>query len=147
MKTPCLVRVQGIGHLYWFLKLILGYDNFEPILGYDKNIFSHQDYMEVSIMLATENKQESILKRIEQVVSVIMEQSPIYKEDFNYSEMVTHLAEVFEKALSFEEFKSISDESLKNRCNKMMSVQLLAKIGEDFTPEQMAIFDEAIKRK
>jgi hypothetical protein len=29
----------------------------------------------------------------------------------------------------------------------MMSVQLLAKIGEDFTPEQMAIFDDAIKQK
>jgi hypothetical protein len=98
-------------------------------------------------MLATENKQESILKRIEQVVSVIMEQSPIYKEDLDYTETVQDLVKIFKENFSFEEFNSISDESLKNRCIKMMSVQLLATIGEDFTPEQMAIFDEAIKRK
>jgi hypothetical protein len=60
---------------------------------------------------------------------------------------VAQLAEVFEKSLSFEEFNSLSEESLKSRCDKMMAVQLLAKIGEDFTSEQMAIFEDAIKRK
>ncbi len=98
-------------------------------------------------MLSTDIRQESMVKRIEQIVSVIMEERPIYKEDIDYSEMVTHLAEVFKKALSFEEFNNISDESLKNRCSSIMSLQLLATIGDDFTPEQMAIFDEAIKRK
>jgi hypothetical protein len=28
-----------------------------------------------------------------------------------------------------------------------MATEILSKIGGDFTPEQMAIFDEAIKRK
>jgi hypothetical protein len=98
-------------------------------------------------MLLTDIKQESMVKRIENVVSILMEEEPLFKEDLNYSEMVTHLAEVFEKALSFEEFNSISEESLKNRCSSIMSLQLLATIGDDFTPEQMAIFDEAIKRK
>jgi hypothetical protein len=60
---------------------------------------------------------------------------------------VAHLAEVFEKALSLDEFNNISEESLKNRCSGVMSLQLLVKIGESFTPEQMAIFDDAIKRK
>ncbi len=98
-------------------------------------------------MLLTDIRQESMVKRIEDIVSILMEEDPLFKEDLNYSEMVAHLAEVFEKALSFEEFNSISEESLKNRCSSIMAVRLLAKIGEDFTPEQMAIFEDVIKRK
>ena len=41
----------------------------------------------------------------------------------------------------------MSDEHLKNRCDRIMSIDLLAKIGEDFTPEELAIFEDAIKRK
>ncbi len=98
-------------------------------------------------MLLTENKKESMIKRIENIVSILMEEDHLLKEDFNYSEIVTHLANVFEKALSFEKFNNISEESLKNRCSSIMAVQLLAKIGQDFTAEQMAIFEDVIKRK
>ncbi len=88
-----------------------------------------------------------MVKRIENIVSTLMEEYPLFEEDLNYAEIVAQLAEVFEKSLSFEEFNSISEESLKNRCDKIMAVQILAKIGEDFTPEQMAIFEDAIKRR
>jgi hypothetical protein len=37
-------------------------------------------------------RQESMVKRIEQVVSVLMEENPLFKEDLNYSEMVKLLA-------------------------------------------------------
>jgi hypothetical protein len=98
-------------------------------------------------MLSADIRQELIVKRIENIVSILMEERPLFKEDINYSEIVANLAEVFEKLLSFEEFNSISEESLKKRCDKMIAVQLLAKIGEEFTSEQMAIFEDAIKRK
>jgi hypothetical protein len=39
-------------------------------------------------MLATEIKQESILKRIEKLYLFIMEERPIFKEDLDYSEIV-----------------------------------------------------------
>ena len=98
-------------------------------------------------MLSTDIKQESMIKRIEEVVSILMEERPLFKEDLDYLEMVQHLVEIFEKNLSFEEFNTMSDSSLKKRCSGIMSIRLLGKIGEDFTSEQMAIFDEAIKRK
>ncbi len=98
-------------------------------------------------MFLTENKKKSMIKRIENIVSILMEERPIFKEDLDYAETVQDLVNTFQKVLSFEEFNSISKENLKNRCKKMMSVQLLAKIGQDFTLEQMAIFDDAIKRK
>ncbi len=98
-------------------------------------------------MLSTDMKQESMVKRIENVVAILMEEDSLFKEDLNYVETVQNLVKVFIENFSLEKFNQISEESLKNRCDKMMAVQLLAKIGEDFTPEQMAIFDDAIKRK
>lgn len=98
-------------------------------------------------MLSTDMRQESILKRIEHIVSVIMEEEPLFKESLNDVEIVQDLVDTFEKNLSFEEFNSISEESLKKRCIRIMAVELLATIGDDFTPEQMASFEEAIKRK
>jgi hypothetical protein len=130
--------VLGIGHLYWFFKLILGYD---------KIIFTDQNYMEVSIMLATENKQESILKRIEQVVSILMEERPLFKEDLDYAEIVKHLVNIVQENLTNEQFNNMSNEKLKENCSFVMATEVLSKIGQDFTPEQMDIFDEAIKRK
>jgi ABC-type lipopolysaccharide export system ATPase subunit len=98
-------------------------------------------------MLSTDITQESITKRIEQVVSILMEENSIFKEDLNYSEIVKHLVELFEKNLHFEEFNTMSEVELKDHCSGIMSIELLGKIGDDFTPEQMAVFDEAIKRK
>ncbi|MFM6755156.1 MAG: hypothetical protein ACKPJ4_11485 [Dolichospermum sp.] len=98
-------------------------------------------------MLSTDMKQESIVKRIENVVAILMEEDPLFKEDLNYVETVQNLVKVFKENFSFEKFTQISEESLKKRCSGIMALHLLAKIGEDFTPEQMAIFDDAIKRK
>jgi hypothetical protein len=41
----------------------------------------------------------------------------------------------------------MSNEELKEHCSFIMATELLGKIGEDFTSEQMAIFEDAIKRK
>lgn len=98
-------------------------------------------------MLSTNIRQESIAKRVEQVVSILMKENSILKKDLNHSEIVKHLVELFEINLPFEEFNTMSEVELKDHCSGIMSIELLGKIGDDFTPEQMAAFDEAIKRK
>ncbi len=98
-------------------------------------------------MLSNDVTQQSIIQRIEQVVAILMEERPLFKEDLDYTEMVDHLAQVFQKNLSIEEFQTISESDLKERCSGIMSIKLLSQIGASFTPEQMAIFDDAIKRK
>jgi len=98
-------------------------------------------------MVSTNFQQQAMVKRIEQVVSTLMKEESIYKEDFDYREIIEHLSQFFKDNLSVENFNLMSDEKLKERCDRIMSIQLLAKIGENFTPEQMAIFEEAIKRK
>ncbi len=98
-------------------------------------------------MLSTALQRESIMKRIEPVISSLMEERPLFKEDLDYDKMVQHLADIFMKNLTIEEFTTISDEDLKKRCSGIMSIEIVSKIGEDLTPEQMEIFDEAIRRK
>ncbi|NES24095.1 MAG: hypothetical protein F6K41_35595, partial [Symploca sp. SIO3E6] len=91
--------------------------------------------------------QKSMIQRIEQMVTLLMEERPLFKENLDYAEMVDHLIQVFQKNLPIEEFNTISDQDLKERCSGIMSINLLSTIGSSFTSEQMAIFDEAIKRK
>lgn len=98
-------------------------------------------------MLLTDIRQESMVKRIENIVSILMEERPIFKEDLDYSEMVKLLVNLAQENLTFEDFNSMPDTELKENCSFVMATEILSKIGQDFTPEQMAIFDEAIKRK
>ncbi|WP_017302959.1 hypothetical protein [Spirulina subsalsa] len=98
-------------------------------------------------MLTNDNQQKLILKRIEQVVSVLMEEDPIFKQDIDYVKIVEHLVDLVENNLTDEQFNNMSNEKLKDNCSFVMSTELLSKIGQDLTPEQMAILDEAIKRK
>ena len=45
-------------------------------------------------MLSTDIKPESIINRIERVVSMLMEEDPIFKEDLNYVETVKHILKI-----------------------------------------------------
>ncbi|NET59711.1 MAG: hypothetical protein F6K47_27245 [Symploca sp. SIO2E6] len=98
-------------------------------------------------MLSNDVTQKSLIQRIEQVVAILMEERSLFKEDLDYAETVDHLAHVFLQNVPLEELHTISDSDLKERCRGIMSINLLSTIGGSFTPEQMAIFDDAIKRK
>jgi hypothetical protein len=98
-------------------------------------------------MVSTNIQQESIINRIERVVAILMEENPIFKEDLNYTEIVKHILKIVQENLTPDKFNNMSDEKLKDNCSFVMSTEVLGKIGEELTPEQMTIFDEAIKRK
>lgn len=98
-------------------------------------------------MLSNDVTQKSMIQRIDQVVAILMEERPLFKEDLDSAEMVHHLAQVFQRNLALEEFNTMSESDLKERCSGIMSIKLLSKIGDSLTPEEMAIFDDAIKRK
>lgn len=98
-------------------------------------------------MLLTDIRRESMVKRIEDIVSILMEENPLFKEDLNSSEMIKLLVNLAQANLTVEDFNSMSDTELKERCEGVMSIEILSKIGEHFTPEQMEIFEDAIKRK
>ena len=61
--------------------------------------------------------------------------------------MIQHLCNIFQKNLSIEEFNLMEYQNLKKRCSGILSVEMLSGLLDDLTPEQIAIFDEAVKRK
>ena len=73
-------------------------------------------------MLLTDNKQQSMIKRIENIVSTLMEEYPLFKEALNYSEMVKLLVKLFEDNLPLDEFNRMSDEELKQHSRDRKSV-------------------------
>ena len=98
-------------------------------------------------MLSTELQQESMLKRIEKIVDILMEERPLFKEELNPTEMIELLCKLFENNLPIEEFNSMEDQELKNRCSGIMVTEAVAGTLNELTPEEIAIFDEMIKRK
>jgi hypothetical protein len=62
-------------------------------------------------MLLTDIRQESMVKRIEQVVSVLMEERPIFKEDLDYSEIGKYLVKIVQENLTNEQFNNMSNEN------------------------------------
>ncbi|NER23956.1 MAG: hypothetical protein F6J86_47130 [Symploca sp. SIO1B1] len=98
-------------------------------------------------MLSNDITQKSLIQRIEQVVTILMEERPLFKEELNYSEMVHHLAKLFQQNLPIEEFNTMSEQELKGHCSTIMVTEAVAGTLNELSPEQLAIFDDAIKRK
>ena len=98
-------------------------------------------------MLSSDVTQKSMIQRIDQVVAILMEERPLFQENLDYTETVNHLVQGFQQNLPLEEFNTMSEAELKENCSFIMATKILSKIGQELTPEQMDIFDEAIKRK
>lgn len=98
-------------------------------------------------MLLTQNQQESMKERIEKVVKILMEERPLFKEELNPEEMVEELCNLFQQNLPIAEFNSMDYQELKSRCSGIMTTEAVAGTLNELTPEQLAIFDEMIKRK
>jgi hypothetical protein len=110
----------------------------------------HEYHLHLSgenIMLSTELQQKSMIKRIEKIVAILMEERPLFKEELNPTEMVELLCTLFETNLPIEQFNTMTDQDLRKRCSMIMVTEAVAGTLNELTPEQMAIFDEAIKRK
>ncbi|NET58191.1 MAG: hypothetical protein F6K47_19150 [Symploca sp. SIO2E6] len=98
-------------------------------------------------MLSNDVTQKSLIQRIEQVVAILMEERPLFKKDLDYAEMVNHLAKLFQQNLPIEEFNTMSEQELKKHCSLIMVTEAVAGTLNELSPEQLAIFDDAIKRK
>ena len=96
-------------------------------------------------MLSNDVIPQSMRQRIEQVVTNLMEEYPFFKEDIDYSEMVKYLTIVFGQNLPLAEFNRMPDGQLKKQCRLIMATEMLSKIGDELSPAQMAIFDEAVQ--
>lgn len=98
-------------------------------------------------MLSDKVMQESMIRRLEQVVSSLMEERPVFKQKLDYDKTVKYLGDLIRENLPFEEFEGLCDRELKENCSFVMSTEVMSGLLEDFTPEEISVFEGAIARQ
>ena len=98
------------------------------------------------MQLMTEKK-GIIITRIEKIVKELMQYEELFQEYLNQEDMVNYLLKSVKTYLTEEQFNNKTDEELKEIFDKIMMRMAISESFKDLTPEQIAIFDEAIKRK
>ncbi|HAI68068.1 MAG TPA: hypothetical protein DCM38_01365 [Gammaproteobacteria bacterium] len=91
-------------------------------------------------------KQEIYPIRLKPFVERKIASNPIYLEKFNQEGWIEYLAKTM-AGIPLEQFLRIADEDLKGRIGRLMSLQLVAGMLNDFTPEQMKTFDDCMIRR
>ncbi|MDM8558076.1 hypothetical protein [Candidatus Parabeggiatoa sp. HSG14] len=71
----------------------------------------------------------------------------VYLGKHSQEEWQTHTLTELMEYMSFEQFMDFSDKELKELVGKQMALELVAGMLNDFTPEQMATFDECLIRR
>jgi hypothetical protein len=59
--------------------------------------------------------------------------------------MVNYVSGLIEEHLSPDELQEIDDEDLSSRIRKVLTLESVSGMLDDFTPEQMEIFDAAVE--
>lgn len=87
---------------------------------------------------------ENFLGHVVEIIDKLMNQNNLYQERLIRSEITQRIVELLGK-ISIEEIQVISDDDLTNRIDDMMMIGAVAGLLNDFTPEEMQIFDEAVE--
>lgn len=91
--------------------------------------------------------EQTAFQRISTIVKNLMANNSIYQERLNQEQMIKYICDLFNKPNAGSSIEIIEQEELINRINGILVLHSVAETLNDFTPEEMAIFDEAVKRK
>ncbi|KJH73040.1 hypothetical protein [Aliterella atlantica] len=95
-------------------------------------------------MYEVSQEKDIFLVRISSIVNKLIDSNSFYQEKLDRNEMVQDLVDLF-KQFSLEEFTTITDDDLTRRINRILTLEAVAGTLNDLTPEQMAMFDEAVE--
>jgi hypothetical protein len=82
--------------------------------------------------------------RIKPIVEKLIKSSSLYQVKLKKDEMVKMLVDLF-ASFSEEEFRAISENELIRRIQKLLTLEAVSGTLNDLTPEQIAIYDEAVE--
>ncbi len=74
----------------------------------------------------------------------MIEGNSLYRKKLDKEAMIQHLAKFVDK-FSPEYVKSISDDELTNRINKILAIEAVSGTLNDLTLEQIKMYDEAVE--
>lgn len=84
-------------------------------------------------------------QKITEIVERLIDSQVLYQENLNRQEMIEVMKENF-TLINVLDLNEISEDELAKRIKQILSLYLVSGMLSDFTPEQMRIFDEAVKR-
>ena len=90
-------------------------------------------------------EKDALTARISRIVEELMEKESWFREKLDLEEMVNYISGLIEEHLSPEELPEIEDEDLSGRIRKVLTLEAASGMLDDFTPEQMEIFDAAVE--
>jgi hypothetical protein len=93
------------------------------------------------------SKQELYRLRLKPLIEreIATDQEGIYLQKCHQEEWLNYIAEEMAH-LSPEQLMTIPDEQLRGRIGRLMTLKVMFGMLNDFTPEQMKIFDESLVR-
>jgi hypothetical protein len=86
------------------------------------------------------------LNRISPVVEKLIKGNSLYQVKLNQREMIKMLVELFGQ-FSPEEMRAIHDDDFIRRIDKILVLEAVSGKLNDLTPEQIKMYDEAVKRR
>ncbi|MHC5938415.1 hypothetical protein [Nostoc sp.] len=89
---------------------------------------------------------QELINRISPIVEKLFKDNSLYLVKLKKQEMIDMLGEIFGQ-LSPEEMRVIKDNDLTRRIDKILVLEAVSGTLNDLTPEQIKMYDEAVKRK
>ena len=89
-------------------------------------------------------KKDALLNHVAEIIEKLIEYRSIYQERLKKDEVTKYIVELFDK-FSTEELRAIPDDELTKRIDSILMIEAVAGTLNDFTPEEMRIFDEAVE--
>ncbi|MBN3894259.1 MAG: hypothetical protein HWQ41_02985 [Nostoc sp. NOS(2021)] len=87
-----------------------------------------------------------LINRISPIVENLFKGNSLYQVKLNQREMIQMLVELFWQ-FSPEEMRQIKDDDLTDRIDSILILEGVSGTLNDLTPEQIKMYDEAVKRK
>lgn len=84
-------------------------------------------------------------QKLTAIVETLIDSNILYQENLNRQDSIEIIKENF-TLKNVPDINSISQEELTKRIKRILSLHLVSGMLNDFTPEEMKIFDEAVKR-
>jgi hypothetical protein len=88
---------------------------------------------------------QSNYQKLPEIVKTLIDNNPLYQENLDKEKMLEVINRTFDP-VAVPDVNSISEEKLTKRIKIILSLHLVSGMLNDFTPEQMQIFDESVKR-
>ncbi|MDZ7967326.1 MAG: hypothetical protein RM368_20505 [Nostoc sp. DedSLP03] len=92
------------------------------------------------------NYHQELSNRISLIVEKLIKGNSLYQVKLNQQVMIEMLVELFGQS-SPEEMRVITDRELTRRIDKILVLEAVSDTLNDLTPEQIKMFDDAVKRK